>query len=327
MNKLLKLIISIIISTLGLYYAFGEVNIEELWLSLKSTNLIYIVLASSLIIFSILIRAQRWKLLLEPIKVIPLNPLFGTTMIGYFGNAVLPFRAGELLRAYSIASLKNINTSAAFGTILLERILDLIGLVFTMIIFSWFYPFESGGKSIMILIMLLTISGFTFIIWLGSNHLQIIEKIKRRPFFKGPLSIKILKIISNLVEGLTSIRDTNHSIKIIFYTIFMWFIYFCVTFAVILGTGINLDWIGVGIILVSTSFALAVPAAPGGIGTYHAAAVYMLTSYFAVNRIESQAFAVILHAVGYIPLMLIGFIYFIRSSVHFKDISEKNITK
>ena len=322
MSKLIKFIFSLVLSILGLYYAFNKVNIGELWFYLKSANIFYIIIASSLIIFSIAIRAERWQLLLEPIKVISFRPLFSSVMIGYFGNAVMPFRFGELLRAYSIGSMKNIDISAAFGTILLERLLDMLGLVFTMFIFSWFYPFEHGGRNAMVFISLSSILVFCFIIWLGSRQSQIIPNLKKLSMFDKPFLQKLLTIINNIVDGLTSIKDTKHVGQIILHTIFMWVVYFFVTYSVILATNISIDWVGVGIILISTSLALAIPAAPGGVGTYHAAAVYILTSYFFVDRVESQAFAVILHAVGFLPLLLIGFLFFIRSSLHFKDVSK-----
>ena len=322
MSKLIKFIFSLVLSILGLYYAFNKVNIGELWFYLKSANIFYIIIASSLIIFSIAIRAERWQLLLEPIKVISFRPLFSSVMIGYFGNAVMPFRFGELLRAYSIGSMKNIDISAAFGTILLERLLDMLGLVFTMFIFSWFYPFEHGGRNAMVFISLSSILVFCFIIWLGTRQSQIIPNLKKLSMFDKPFLQKLLTIINNIVDGLTSIKDTKHVGQIILHTIFMWVVYFFVTYSVILATNISIDWVGVGIILISTSLALAIPAAPGGVGTYHAAAVYILTSYFFVDRVESQAFAVILHAVGFLPLLLIGFLFFIRSSLHFKDVSK-----
>lgn len=322
MSKLIKFIFSLVLSILGLYYAFNKVNIGELWFYLKSANIFYIIIASSLIIFSIAIRAERWQLLLEPIKVISFRPLFSSVMIGYFGNAVMPFRFGELLRAYSIGSMKNIDISAAFGTILLERLLDMLGLVFTMFIFSWFYPFEHGGRNAMVFISLSSILVFCFIIWLGSRQSQIIPNLKKLSMFDKPFLQKLLTIINNIVDGLTSIKDTKHVGQIILHTIFMWVVYFFVTYSVILATNISIDWVGVGIILISTSLALAIPAAPGGVGTYHATAVYILTSYFFVDRVESQAFAVILHAVGFLPLLLIGFLFFIRSSLHFKDVSK-----
>ena len=134
MNNLIKFIISLFLSVSGLYYAFNTVNIYELWFYLRAANIFYIALAILLIIFSVAIRAERWQLLLEPMKKISFLPLFSSTMIGYFGNGVMPFRFGELLRAYSIGSMKKIDVSGAFGTILLERLLDMLGLVFTMFI-------------------------------------------------------------------------------------------------------------------------------------------------------------------------------------------------
>ena len=134
--------------------------------------------------------------------------------------------------------------------------------------------------------------------------------------------------MNKIVDGITSIRDTKHIGQIIIHLRFSCGLFtFFVTYSVILATNISINWIGVGIILISTSLALAIPAAPGGLGTYHAAAVYILTSYFFIDRVESQAFAVILHAVGFFPLLLIGFIFFIRSSLHFKDVYPKRLSQ
>lgn len=99
------------------------------------------------------------------------------------------------------------------------------------------------------------------------------------------------------------------------------------TYVISLAAGISLTWIQVGVVLISTSLAIAIPAAPGAVGTYHAAAVYVLTELFFVGKAESQAYAVLLHAVGFVPLIIIGSIYFLRSSVHLRDISEHHIVE
>ena len=326
-NKWIKLILSVLISGGGLYYAFGQVDIHELWIYLKAVNLVWISLATLFIIFSIAVRSVRWKLILEPIESIRFHALFGSTMIGYFGNGVLPFRLGELLRAYSISSKKNIETSVAFGTVLLERTLDMLGLVGMILIFGWFYPFEAGGRNIMISIVIITIIGFGFILNLGRVQSHLFERVKLWPISQKLLVNYILIIFNNLVNGLTAIKTTRHVGKIILHTMFLWVIYYYITYCVILATGIDLNWVDVGVILITTSLAIAIPAAPGGVGTHHAVSVYVLTSYFSVGRVESQVFAVMLHAVGFVPLIIIGFIYFLRSSVQIKDISQKSISE
>ena len=67
---------------------------------------------------------------------------------------------------------------------------------------------------------------------------------------------------------------------IVLLTILIWGIYYLITWVVGLALGIGLDWIGIGVILIFTSLAIAVPAAPSAIGTYHAAAIYVLTELF-----------------------------------------------
>jgi|TARA_B100001971_G_scaffold53811_1_gene48893 uncharacterized protein (TIRG00374 family) len=326
-NKWLKFILSLAISALGLYYAFGQVNFDELWFHLKSVNIYWMSLATLLLVFSVAIRAERWQMLLEPIENIRFHPLFGATMVGYFGNAVLPFRLGELLRAYTISEDNRVETSAAFGTIILERILDLLGLVVTIILFGWFFPFDSGGRTIMIGVVVMTLLGFGFIIVLGSTRSHLMDRIEKWAIFEKPFAHRLLTILNSLLDGLTSIRATKHVGQIVIHTIFLWVVYYSITYTVILASGISLSWIEVGVVLISTSLAVAIPAAPGAVGTYHAAAVYVLTALFFVGSAESQAFAILLHAVGFIPLIIIGFVYFLKSSVHIRDISNQHIVE
>ena len=93
-----------------------------------------------------------------------------------------------------------------------------------------------------------------------------------------------------------------------------------------MSTGITLKWYQVCILLISTTFAISIPAAPAYVGTYHAAVVYVLTSFFAINQLDAQASAILIHAVGTIPFIIIGAWYFINSSVSIKDINQKKIT-
>ena len=101
--------------------------------------------------------------------------------------------------------------------------------------------------------------------------------------------------------------------------------YYCSTYFGTIATGIELEWFGFGVLLISSTLAISVPAAPGYVGTYNAAAVYILTNLFDVGRIDAQAAAIILHAVGTIPIVIIGAGYFLKNSVNFKDIKDQGL--
>ena len=125
MNKYYKLILSAVISFAGLYFAFHGENFQELIQQFRQVQWLPFWISVFLLLFSCLVRALRWQYILNPVAHIAIHPLFGSVMIGYFGNNILPFRMGELLRAYSISSQSNISVSQAFGTVILERIMDL----------------------------------------------------------------------------------------------------------------------------------------------------------------------------------------------------------
>ena len=169
----------------------------------------------------------------------------------------------------------------------------------------------------MFILGLITFLGFIFIFLLINKKTNISNYLKRIPGVKN-----LIHLIDNFLDGLTLLKEIKHFWKIAILTIVMWFIYYLITWTVNLATGIGLNWIGVGIVLIFTSMAIAIPAAPSAIGTYHAAAIYVLTEIFLFNRLESQSFAVLLHFVGFIPLILLGAIFFIRSSVSIKDVAN-----
>jgi len=149
-NRTIKYFLGVLISVIGLYYAFRQVNFWELWISIKNVNIILIILAVFILVLSNVIRAWRWQILVKPIKDVSFDPAFSSIMIGYFGNSVLPFRMGEFLRAYVVADKTSLSASTAFGTIVVERILDFVGLSALILLIMTVYPLKSIGGFIII---------------------------------------------------------------------------------------------------------------------------------------------------------------------------------
>ena len=327
MNKILKLIVGIAISIAGLWYAFRGMNFSELIDHLSQTNFSFILLAMGIIVVSVALRAYRWQLMLKPIQTITFNPLFASTMIGYFGNSVLPFRLGEILRAYAISRSDTITTSAAFGTIIIERLLDLIGLAAVMIFFAFFSPLMEWSGHVLVVLVILTVGGLVIIIWLGKSHSNFHEQVVHWKIFEKTSGQKLLSSIQNIFKGIISIGETKHTFALVLLTLALWVLYYICTVLVVMATGIELTWVAAGIVLIATTLAITVPSAPGYVGTYHAAAVYVLVNLFNSGLTESQVFAVLIHAVGFIPLVLFGFMYFLRSSIQIKDVQSKEIAQ
>ena len=297
-------------------------DVSQLWIHFQTVNLLYILAVFVLFIYSVHVRAKRWQALLKPLIEIPVSPLFSATIIGYFGNNVLPFRLGELLRGYSLSKEYPLKVSSIMGTIILERVLDFAGLLIFSALFLFFYPMEPWFKTgFLILSFFLTIA-FSMM-YLISQKMKVMEKYVNKLMKKSqPLLKKIFTILFDVINGFSQLDKSSNKAAITFYTVYLWIIYFACIYLVVIAVGIELNWQQVGLLLIVTTLSISVPAAPGYLGTYHAVVIYMMVSVFDMDLAISQSLAIILHAVGFIPFVIVGAWFFAKSSIQLAEIKN-----
>ena len=115
-------------------------SFSEVIFSFKEMEYVYLLPAVVMIVLAYVFRAYRWKALLEPSLKVNVSELYSPMMVGFMGN-FLPARAGEILRPYLLSKKSNITFSAAFASIIIERLFDLIML---LLIFIWVFWFEAS---------------------------------------------------------------------------------------------------------------------------------------------------------------------------------------
>ena len=295
-------IIGIVLSILGLYFAFNDFNLIQFISLIRNTNILYIFSASILLVFSVWIRAIRWNLLLINEKYVKYKTLYEIEMIGYFANNVLPFRIGEVYRSIILSRIINIPKTTIFGTIVIERILDLFSLVIISL-FLFVYPVDDIIKKyIYHTLMIIGIIGFFLI---------IIKYIFNK-------KIKI-KFINNFIKGLLSIRK-EYINKLSLLSIILWLMYWVNTHLIQASLGLNMGILDTLLILIISSLSLAIPSAPGMIGTFHLAVNYTMKNLLGYPSDISNTYTIILHAYGFITLTAIGAMYFIKRNYKRKNI-------
>ena len=128
-----KSLLGLFISVLGLYFAFLDFSFSEFYKVINQVNPIYLLIAIFFLWISIWLRAIRWKYLFNSEFQPSIFALYKVQFIGYFGNNVLPLRLGELIRAYIVGKKYNMTKSYVFGTIIVERLLDIFCLVLLLV--------------------------------------------------------------------------------------------------------------------------------------------------------------------------------------------------
>ena len=298
-----KVITGVFISLAGIYWAFKDFHFFDFKRSIQQIDLVYLILATIFLWGSVWVRGLRWKWLFKESASPSVSSLYRAELIGYFGNNVLPLRLGEILRAYIVGKENNLSKSFVFGTVVLERLMDMLALTFFAIILLFLYPFEEGWVSDFILKggVVLSIVIFTLI---------IISRFKIKT-----TENKLLRILNQIMDGLQSIKK-QRIIPVVIASILIWSIYLLDVYFIQRAFQFNLSWTQSLTVLVISSLVLSIPSAPGMIGTFHAAVKYTMVDLFAFTPNEGNSFAILMHAYGYILFTLLGAYYFLKSQFH-----------
>ena len=323
-----KLWLGLLISALFLFLAFREVDLARTWGVILSADFFYLTLVVMITFFQFIIRAWRWGILLEPIKKTAYFNRLLSTFIGFAANCLLPARLGEFIRANYLGNRENISGSSTFGTVVVERLFDgftlllilLIGLICTTFPEKWQSMSSSlrGAGYLMLLFYLLFI---TFLIGFKYKARLFLTLFDRILFFLPQnLRSKIMDISWNFSLGLVLTRNPFRLAQAIFYSLILWFSSLCQIQLIENAIGITLPFIAPFLILAVTQFGVAIPSAPGFIGTFHLAVQYGFL-FYGIGKEEALSAAIIWHAAFFFPTIFLGIVSFLLLHISFEQLS------
>jgi len=302
-KKIVKISLPLLLGGVLVWYSLTGMDQEKMVFHLKNANYAWIFLGLFFGILSHLSRAYRWKFMLAPMGY---NPKFTNSvlavLIGYFVNLAIP-RAGEVSRATVMVNYENIPFEKGFGTIVAERIADLI-MMFLIIGITLFFQFDFiltlVAKNFDPLKIGMIFMGVIVVIILFSSF---VKKAKQG------ILLKIKNFVLSLIEGVTSILKMKKKWAFIFHTIFIWAMYvamFWATIPAIQGLEVPVGGMLVGFI--AGGFSIA--ATNGGIGSYPLAVMgaFLL---FNVPESPSEAFGWIMWSAQTLMIVVLGGLAFL----------------
>lgn len=316
-KKILLLILPIALGVFLVWYSWSQLtpnDILSIKTSFKTANYWWVLLSLALGILSHVSRAYRWHFLLEPLGYQPkLANSIMTVLMAYLLNLFVP-RSGEFARAASIKKYEKIPFEKAFGTIVAERVTDVIMLLIIIGIAFYLqtdllssYLFKDNEQSSfyikVILFVILPIVGFATYKFLQKSS---------NPFIQ-----KLVQIIHGLFDGVKSIFSMKKKWQFLFHTFFIWAMYvgmfYVVTFALPETTNMPLGAIIVGFVVGGLSMALT----NGGLGSYPVFVASALILY-KIDGNAAHAFGWIMWTAQTLMVILFGGLSFLCIPIYNK---------
>ena len=315
--------LGIAITTLFIVVLLYRVKFEEVILTVRQANYLFVFPAIGIYFVAIYFRALRWRYILSPLERIPVTTLFVVVIIGYTANNLLPARLGEIVRAYYLARKSPVRDSTALATIAVERVYDGItlltlgGIAIALLGFgeefisiadfhqSKIFYLGLGGVVIFgVALACVTLSASSSIPRLV-NILLAISPERVRPAFK--------RNFQWFIDGLNVSNTPRRHIGIFIWSCPIWLLessmYLLIAYSFHIDQGFEslfpLIWIMV-LLTTTSNLATAIPSSIGGIGPFEIVAQQTLI-IFGINATTAGIYAAFLHLIAlWLPITLIG---------------------
>jgi hypothetical protein len=300
-GPILRALVGAAISLAALWFVLGGTDLARTGDVLRQADLRWIALAAVFMVLDLGFRALRWQRLLRPIAEVRYRPMLGYLLIGYLANNILPARLGELVRSHYLGDREGISRAAALGTVVVERIVDLVAVVaiasVALLVLS-----VRGVVANAVLVGAAVTALFLVVLAIGivAHRLPGMDRI-RTVVERYP---RVRELARSLQDGLTVAARPRTVGEAILASAASWSMSILAFAAIGQALGIQLSMAQAALIASGVALASAVPAGPSNLGTFELAA-QELGKAVGIEQSSALALGVLVH-IGLLIVTSVG---------------------
>ena len=325
MRAHLRTAIVLALTALLLAWFLRHANLADVWSEIRQGNWWLLAAALAVQVATWFFRTVRWCYLLRPLGNVRFSSAFEATMIGFAAITLLPARAGEVIRPYFLARRENLSASAAFGTVVVERLLDLttVLILFAGVVLLSRPPEGAadpgvyramqtgavilGGGALVGLAVLFILAGRP------ERIAAIVGQVGR--ILPARATAALASVAGRFTTGLAIVRQPQRLLIALLLSFPLWL-------AIALGIWwgarafhIELPLTGSLVLMALLVVGVSVPT-PGGVGGYHEAFRIGATALYAAPNNRAVSAAIVLHAISFVPITVVGLTMMTREGLN-----------
>lgn len=302
--------IGVLISALFLYIALRDIAFHQFLFALRRADVMPVVGAFFLMLVIYLLRTARWQAIIRSSTEISLRHTFNILMIGFFGNNVLPARAGEFIRAILLRRQIQVTKSFALGTIVVERVTDVAALVGLLLLALYRIPPQNlpavttEVRAVALGVLALFVAGMAVLLW---GRVWVVELL-RRTFalvVSDETAARLASKFDHFSQGLEVLRRPRELALVSALSVLSWAGMVVVFFLVFTAFHFDLPLSAAGFAVGLVNLGMVVPASPGYVGTYEFFMVKSLGAFKIASGV-ALAFALVTRLLWYLIEVIVG---------------------
>lgn len=324
MKRSWQLLIGVLISAVFIYLTVPSLHLGEVLQSLRTANYWWIVPGVAVYFLGLWARSWRWHYTLRHFKAIPLRRLYPLVCIGYFGNNVYPFRAGEIIRSYVLRQKEGIPISSSLATVIIERVFDgLVMLIFVFLALPFAPALPTQYRNLVIGLTVLLLLATAFFMWMAlqpQRMARVYGWVAQR-LLPTAVRTRTDDLYTRFMAGLASLSHRGDVLMIFGTSVVIWLMETVKYWFVMHAFHFEVSFLVLMLMNGLVNLATTLPSAPGYIGTFDAPGIGVLVA-FGVEENLAASYTFTLHAALWLPVTLVGAYYFWREQLRWGDFAQ-----
>ncbi len=309
----------VLVLALGLLGWFlSQADLTRVWAEIRRVDTTLLGLALATTLSTYISRSIRWQYLLEGLGPTRFRNVFRATVMGFAASFLLPARAGEVLRPYVLARREQLSATAAFATVMLERVCDMVTV---LVLFAVFLMLAGGspGQSNPNVYRLVKLSGLlvslvtvavlaVFFVLAGRPDAlnRLVAHLER--VLPTRLARTVGHVARTFTEGLSAVRRPQQLVMVFLWSVPLWLSIAAGIWLVTRAFHIEMPVLGSLLIMTLLVAGVLFPT-PGGVGSFHWMYRIGVVSFYHAPVDRAVGAAIVLHAVSFIPVTLVGIVF------------------
>ena len=315
----------VLVLTAGLLAFFLRgVDLGAVWAETRHADGRLLALAVCLTMTTYALRAFRWQYLLAAIGPTRFATAFRTTVIGFAASFLLPARPGEVLRPYLLARRENLPPTAAFATIILERLLDLVTVlvlfgVFVLVVDpatlsgdpALYGRVKTGG----LVAAAGAVAGLVVFFFLAGHPERLGQwALKFERVLPARLAGLVARLVEAFAQGLAVMRQPARLLVSLVLSLPLWLSIAAGIWVTSRAFHMTFGFLGSFLVMTLLVVGVAMPT-PGQVGGFHAMYKVAVVEFLGVPTTTAVGAAIVLHAISFVPVTLLGLYFMAREGL------------
>ena len=332
-KRTLRVAISLGLAALLLVLFLRTLDFAAVGRAIRDAHVGWLLLATACgLVATPLFRSWRWGFLLRKAGRPSYWDLNSATSIGFAASTLLPARAGEIVRPVALAKTAGLPIAPCLASIALERLIDLVTCVSLFVFYALGWAPEMTGDAagrFLLLRRSAIIAGAGTLVGLAALAF-LAAKPERTDRFVKPLlrplpprvGARLEAILLSFLDGLGAL-GSGRNVAVVAASSFVLWLLICVQIhATLRAFDLVFPFPVAFFVLTWAILGLFIPT-PGGVGGYHTAVAYSLVGFYGVSKNTAAAFALVSHALSFVPITLVGLVFLVAGGLSLKNLADE----